>query len=35
MKDWEKNIPDGEKANANTLIQKDLVCLKNRLECME
>lgn len=24
MKDWEKNIPDGEKANANTLIQKEL-----------
>lgn len=23
MKDWE-NIPDGEKANANTLIQKEL-----------
>jgi len=24
MKDWEKNTPDGEKANANTLIQKEL-----------
>lgn len=24
MKDWEKNIPDGEKANAITLYQKEV-----------
>lgn len=33
MKDWEKNIPDGEKANANTLIKKELDMFEE-LECM-